>query len=172
MALACNCSFVGFDCFYNVLIYKSLWIKASAKWLNKKIKSAISGPPLLVRSIWERWTGRSCAPSPLHFSHSICARHILSKQGCQFANSPHSYMIDNRKLLSGADLIFFQVLVPPSTCHEKMPAARFTHAKNRHWEYAWEWYADEVMHCKTRCYKLHIWWFLGGFGVEIMPKII
>ncbi len=29
--LACYCSFVGFDCFYNVLICKSLWIKASAK---------------------------------------------------------------------------------------------------------------------------------------------
>ncbi len=29
--LACCCSFVGFDCFYNVLICKSLWIKASAK---------------------------------------------------------------------------------------------------------------------------------------------
>ncbi len=29
--IACYCSFVGFDCFYNVLICKSLWIKASAK---------------------------------------------------------------------------------------------------------------------------------------------
>ncbi len=27
--------FVGFDCFYNVLICKSLWIKTSAKLLNK-----------------------------------------------------------------------------------------------------------------------------------------
>ncbi len=45
-------------------------------------------------------------PSPFHFSHSFCARHLLSKQGRQFANSPHSYMIDNRKPLSSADLIF------------------------------------------------------------------
>ncbi len=34
IALAYCCSFVGFDCLYNVLICKSLWIKASAKWLN------------------------------------------------------------------------------------------------------------------------------------------
>ncbi len=36
IALACCCSFVGFDCFYNVLICKWLWIKASAKWLKCK----------------------------------------------------------------------------------------------------------------------------------------
>ncbi len=54
--------------------------------------------------------------------------HLLSQQGCQFANSPNSYMIDNRKPLSGTDyLLFFQVLVPPPTCHGKMP-----HAKKRH----------------------------------------
>ncbi len=35
IALACCCSFVGFECFYNFLICKSLWIKAFAKWLNK-----------------------------------------------------------------------------------------------------------------------------------------
>ncbi len=35
LALACCCSFVGFDCFYNFLICKALWIKASAKWQNK-----------------------------------------------------------------------------------------------------------------------------------------
>ncbi len=45
-------------------------------------------------------------PSPFHFSHSFCARHLLSKQGRPFANSPHSYMIDNRKPLSGADYFF------------------------------------------------------------------
>ncbi len=45
-------------------------------------------------------------PSPFHFSHSFCARHLLSKQGRQFANSPHNYMIDNRKPLSSADFIF------------------------------------------------------------------
>ncbi len=30
-----------------------------------------------------------------------------------------------------------------------------------------EWYADEVMHSKTRRCELHIWWFLGGVGVEM-----
>ncbi len=37
MALAGCCSFVGFDCFYNVLNCKSLWIKASAKYNNNKV---------------------------------------------------------------------------------------------------------------------------------------
>ncbi len=32
---------------------------------------------------------------------------ILSKQGWQFPNYPHSYMIDNKKLLSGADYYIF-----------------------------------------------------------------
>ncbi len=68
----------------------------------KKVK-VCPPPPPLVRSFWERWTGRS----PFHFLHSFCARHLLSKQGHQFANSPHSYMIDNRKPLSGADYNFF-----------------------------------------------------------------
>ncbi len=38
---------------------------------------------------------------------------------------------------------------------------------SRGWEYAWKWYADEVMHSKTRRCKLHIWWYLGGVGVEM-----
>ncbi len=87
--------------------------------------------PTLVRSIWERWT-----PPPPHFSHSFCARAPSQQAG---APIPHSYMIYNRKPLSGADNFFiFQVLVPPSTCNEKMPpraAARFPNAKDRHWLY-------------------------------------
>ncbi len=42
MALACYCSFVGFDCFYNVLICKSLWIKVSAKLLNKYLDKILA----------------------------------------------------------------------------------------------------------------------------------
>ncbi len=41
MALACYCSFVSFDCFHNVLICKSLWIKCllnDKKIIIKKIK--------------------------------------------------------------------------------------------------------------------------------------
>ncbi len=30
-----------------------------------------------------------------------------------------------------------------------------------------EWYADEVVHSKTRLFKLHIWWFLEGVEVEM-----
>ncbi len=45
-------------------------------------------------------------PSPFHFSQTY-ARHLLSKQGRLFANSPHSYMIDNRKPLSSADFFSF-----------------------------------------------------------------
>ncbi len=35
------------------------------------------------------------------------------------------------------------------------------------WETAWKWYADEVMHGKTRHCKLHIRWLQGGVGVEM-----
>ncbi len=63
-------------------------------------------------------------PSPFHFSHSFCARHLLSKQGRQFANSPHSYMIDNRKPLSGADLFFFKCLCRPARVIKKCRPGR------------------------------------------------
>ncbi len=73
--------------------------------------------------------------SLFHFSHSFCARHLLSKQGCQFANSPHSYMIENRKPLSGADLfIFFKC-----TCLEKMAPwvfARLSRGRLQTWSKA------------------------------------
>ncbi len=32
IALACCCTFVGFDCFYNVLICKPLWINIHPQW--------------------------------------------------------------------------------------------------------------------------------------------
>src|SRR4029434_10341496 len=61
------------------------------------------------------------APSPSPFSHRICGTFLASRGACscrgrQFANSPHSDMIDNRK--PRCFLIFFEVLVPPPTCHE------------------------------------------------------
>ncbi len=43
---------------------------------------------------------------------------------------------------------------------------------SRGWEYAWKWYADGVMHRKMRRCKLHIWWFLGGVGVEMHVRTI
>ncbi len=52
-------------------------------------------------------------PPPLSTSHSFCARHLLSKQGRQFTNSPHSYMIDNRKPLSDADDFFSSACAAP-----------------------------------------------------------
>ncbi len=105
--------------------------------LSGSLPPSLSGslPPSLSAPFGRGELSPAAAPpSPFHFSHSFCARHLLSKQGRQFANSPHSYMIDNRKPLSGADDYFFQVLVPPPR-HEKMPpraAARFARAKNRH----------------------------------------
>ncbi len=43
---------------------------------------------------------------------------------------------------------------------------------SRGWEYAWKWYADEVMHRKTRRCKLHIWLFLVGDGVKMHVRTI
>ncbi len=57
-------------------------------------------------------------PSPFHFSQTY-ARHLLSKQGRLFANSPHSYMIDNRKPLSSADFFFFKCLCRPPLVMKK-----------------------------------------------------
>ncbi len=82
--------------------------------------SPLSGSPPPLSAPFGR--GELPPPPPFHFSHSFCARHLLSKLGHQFANSPHTYVIDNRKPLSSADfLLFFQMLVPAPTCHEKMP---------------------------------------------------
>ncbi len=35
-----------------------------------------------------------------------------------------------------------------------------------------EWYANEVMHSKTRRCKLHVWWILGGVRVEMHIRTI
>ncbi len=76
--------------------------------------SPLSGPPPPVRSIWERWTvPRSRSPLTFPLLTQLLCMAPSQQAGSQFANSPHSYMIDNRKPLSGADVIFFQVLVPP-----------------------------------------------------------
>ncbi len=61
-----------------------------------------------------------------------------------------------------------------SGSHISLMSCTFDGVKHvsRGWEYALKWYADEVMHSKTRHCKLHIWWFLGGVGVEMHVRTI
>ncbi len=61
-----------------------------------------------------------------------------------------------------------------SGSHISLMSCTFDGVKHvsRGWEYAWKWYSDEVMHSKTRRCKLHVWWFLGGVGVEMHVRTI
>ncbi len=88
-------------------------------------------------------------PSPFHFSHSFYARHLLSKQGRQFANSPHSYMIDNRKPLSGAD-DFFKCLCRPPRVMKKCRPGRLPGSPVPKtatvWRHGLQWTSFDMLH--------------------------
>ncbi len=75
--------------------------------------SPLSESPPLSAPFGRGELSPAATPPPLSTSHSFCARHLLSKQGRQFANSPHSYMIDNRKPLSDADYFFSSACAAP-----------------------------------------------------------
>ncbi len=74
MALTCYCSIVGFDCFYNVLICKSLWIKVSAKLLNKYVQlyPLKQTPEKMLSIIWGKNLMDFRGPNKCNFSLIIC----------------------------------------------------------------------------------------------------